>query len=450
MAAELLALYAAREMVAGHAFGPDSTWQRELEESFPYEETPDQLATLAEVKSDMENERPMDRLVCGDVGYGKTEIALRAAFKAVMEGKQVGVLAPTTVLAQQHYVTFSQRMSAYPVRVEVLSRFRTAREQREVLKALADGSVDICIGTHRLIQKDVRFKDIGLVIVDEEQRFGVGHKERLKQMRQEVDVLTLTATPIPRTLHMSLAGVRDMSTMETPPEDRVAIKTYVSEFSDELIREAILREIDRQGQVYFLHNRVYNIGYMADYIRRIVPEAEVGVAHGQMKEGDLEKAMSSFSQGEFDVLVCTTIIESGLDIPNVNTLIINRADAFGLAQLYQLRGRVGRSSRRAYAYLLIPSTRTRALNETAERRLKAMPRRHRTRRGLPHRHEGLGDTRRRKHTRRRTERPYPRRRLRAIHQDALPGRRRHASAARVRRPGGHESAGRGRHGKRPG
>ena len=372
MAAELLALYAAREMVSGHAFGPDSTWQQELEESFPYEETPDQLATLAEVKSDMESERPMDRLVCGDVGYGKTEIALRAAFKAVMEGKQVGVLAPTTVLAQQHYVTFSQRMSAYPVRVEVLSRFRTAHEQREVLEALADGSVDICIGTHRLIQKDVRFKDIGLVIVDEEQRFGVGHKERLKQMRQEVDVLTLTATPIPRTLHMSLAGVRDMSTMETPPEDRIAIKTYVSEFSDELIREAILREIDRQGQVYFLHNRVYNIGYIADYIRRIVPEAEVGVAHGQMKEGDLEKAMASFSQGEFDVLVCTTIIESGLDIPNVNTLIINRADAFGLAQLYQLRGRVGRSSRRAYAYLLIPSARTRALNETAERRLKAM------------------------------------------------------------------------------
>ena len=372
MAAELLALYAAREMVTGHAFGPDSTWQQELEESFPFEETPDQLSTLAEVKSDMENERPMDRLVCGDVGYGKTEIALRAAFKAVMEGKQVAVLAPTTVLAQQHYVTFSQRMSAYPVNVEVLSRFRTGREQRDIIEALADGSVDICIGTHRLIQKDVRFKDVGLVIVDEEQRFGVGHKERLKQMRQEVDVLTLTATPIPRTLHMSLAGVRDMSTIETPPEDRIAIKTYVSEFSDELVREAILREIDRQGQVYFLHNRVYNIGYMADYIRRIVPEAEVGVAHGQMKEGDLEKAMASFAQGDFDVLVCTTIIESGLDIPNVNTLIINRADTFGLAQLYQLRGRVGRSSRRAYSYLLIPSARTRALNETAERRLKAM------------------------------------------------------------------------------
>ena len=370
MAAELIALYAARELVTGHSFGPDSTWQQELEESFPFEETPDQIATIGEVKSDMENGQPMDRLVCGDVGYGKTEIALRAAFKAVMDGKQVGVLVPTTILAQQHYVTFAQRLSAYPVKVEVLSRFRTDREQREIVRALAEGRVDICIGTHRLIQRDVRFKDLGLVIVDEEQRFGVGHKERLKRMRQEVDVLTLTATPIPRTLHMSLAGVRDMSTIETPPEERLPIKTYVSEFSDELIREAILRELDRQGQVYFLHNRVYNIGYIADYIRRIVPEATVGIAHGQMSEGDLEGAMASFAAGEFDVLVCTTIIESGLDIPNVNTLIINRADAFGLAQLYQLRGRVGRSNRRAYAYLLIPQTRT--LTETAERRLRAM------------------------------------------------------------------------------
>ncbi len=370
MAAELISLYAAREMVKGLSYSPDSTWQQELEESFPFEETPDQLATLAEVKSDMERSRPMDRLVCGDVGYGKTEIALRAAFKAVMEGKQVGVLVPTTVLAQQHYVTFAQRLSPYPVTVDVLSRFRTRGEQRDIVERLASGNVDICIGTHRLIQKDVRFKDLGLVIVDEEQRFGVGHKERLKQMRQEVDVLTLTATPIPRTLHMSLAGVRDMSTIETPPEERLPIKTYVSEFSDELIREAILRELDRQGQVYFLHNRVYNIAYIADYIRRIVPEARVGIAHGQMAEGELEQAMSSFAAGESDVLVCTTIIESGLDIPNVNTLIVNRADAFGLAQLYQIRGRVGRSSRRAYSYLLIP--RAQALNETAERRLKAM------------------------------------------------------------------------------
>ena len=370
MAAELISLYAARELVTGYSFGHDSTWQQELEESFPFEETPDQLSTLAEVKSDMENLRPMDRLVCGDVGYGKTEIALRAAFKAVMDGKQVGVLVPTTVLAQQHYVTFASRLSAYPVRVEALSRFRTDREQREIVQGLADGNIDICIGTHRLIQKDVSFKDLGLVIVDEEQRFGVGHKERLKQMRQEVDVLTLTATPIPRTLHMSLAGVRDMSTIETPPEERLPIKTYVSEFSDELIREAILRELDREGQVYFLHNRVYNIDYMADYVRRIVPEAQVGIAHGQMTEGELERAMSSFGAGEFDVLVCTTIIESGLDIPNVNTLIINRADTFGLAQLYQLRGRVGRSNRRAYAYLLIPQTSS--LSEPAERRLKAM------------------------------------------------------------------------------
>ena len=370
MAAELIALYAAREMVNGLSYSSDSTWQQEMEESFPFEETPDQLATLAEVKSDMEKSRPMDRLVCGDVGYGKTEIALRAAFKAVMDGKQVGVLVPTTVLAQQHYVTFAQRLSPYPVTVEVLSRFRTRAEQRDIVERLAAGRIDICIGTHRLIQKDVRFKDLGLVVVDEEQRFGVGHKERLKQMRQEVDVLTLTATPIPRTLHMSLAGVRDMSTIETPPEERLSIKTYVSEFSDELIREAILRELDRQGQVYFLHNRVYNIAYMADYIGRVVPEARVGIAHGQMAEGELERAMTSFAAAEFDVLVCTTIIESGLDIPNVNTLIVNRADSFGLAQLYQIRGRVGRSSRRAYAYLMIP--RSQALNETAERRLKAM------------------------------------------------------------------------------
>ena len=370
MAAELLALYAGREMARGYQFGSDSDWLQELEESFPFEETPDQASTLEQVKADMEDAKPMDRLVCGDVGYGKTEIALRAAFKAVLSGKQVGVLVPTTVLAQQHYVTFSQRLSAFPVTIEVLSRFRTDGEQRDIVRRLADGTVDICIGTHRLIQKDVKFNDLGLVVIDEEQRFGVAHKERLKQMRQEVDVLTLTATPIPRTLQMSLAGVRDMSTIETPPEERLPIKTYVSEFSDELIREAILRELDRQGQVYFLHNRVYNIGYMADYIRRLVPEASVTVAHGQMAEGQLESAMASFANGEFDVLVCTTIIESGLDIPNVNTLIVNRADSFGLAQLYQLRGRVGRSSRRAYAYLLVPQAR--AITETAERRLTAM------------------------------------------------------------------------------
>ena len=370
MASELLSLYAARETVEGHAFGPDVPWLKELEDSFPYQETADQLATMADVKRDMEQSKPMDRLVCGDVGYGKTEIALRAAFKAVMEGRQVAVLVPTTVLAQQHYVTFSQRLSGYPVTIEVLSRFRTDQEQRAVVEGLVSGRVDICIGTHRLIQRDVSFNNLGLVVIDEEQRFGVAHKERLKQMRHEVEVLTLTATPIPRTLNMSLAGIRDMSTIETPPEERLPIKTYVSEFSDELIREAILREIDREGQVFFLHNRVYNIDYMADYVRRMVPEAEVAVGHGQMPESQLEETMIAFAEGKIDVLVCTTIIESGLDIPNVNTLIINRADSIGLAQLYQLRGRVGRGSRRAYAYLLIPTARS--LTEAAEKRLKTM------------------------------------------------------------------------------
>ena len=370
MASELLALYAARELAEGHSFVPDAQWQSELEESFPFEETPDQRRTIEEVKADMESPKPMDRLVCGDVGYGKTEIALRAAFKAVMDGKQVAVLVPTTVLAQQHYATFSQRLSAFPTRVEVLSRFRTPQEQRSVVDRLAEGQVDICIGTHRLIQRDVRFKELGLVIVDEEQRFGVAHKERLKRMREEVDVLTLTATPIPRSLHMALAGVRDMSTMETPPEERLPIKTYVSEMSDALIREAILREIDRQGQVYFLHNRVYNIDYMARHLSRLVPEARVGVGHGQMNEGDLENVMLEFAEGKLDVLVCTTIIESGLDIPNVNTLIINRADTLGLSQLYQLRGRVGRSARRAYCYLMVPPSGS--LTEPAEKRLRAM------------------------------------------------------------------------------
>ena len=370
MASELLALYAAREIAEGHSFVPDAQWQSELEESFPFEETPDQQRAIEEVKSDMESPKPMDRLVCGDVGYGKTEIALRAAFKAVLDGKQVAVLVPTTVLAQQHYATFSQRLSAFPTRVEVLSRFRTQQEQRSVVERLAEGKVDICIGTHRLIQRDVRFKELGLVIVDEEQRFGVAHKERLKRMRQEVDVLTLTATPIPRSLHMALAGVRDMSTMETPPEERLPIKTYVSENSDALIREAILREIDRQGQVYFLHNRVYNIDYMARHIGRLVPEARVGVGHGQMNEGELEDVMLDFAEGNLDVLVCTTIIESGLDIPNVNTLIINRADTLGLSQLYQLRGRVGRSARRAYCYLLVPPSGS--MTEPAEKRLRAM------------------------------------------------------------------------------
>ena len=370
LAAELLSLYATRELVDGYSYERDRSWMAELEDSFPFEETPDQKQAIDRVKEDMELPKPMDRLVCGDVGYGKTEVALRAAFKAVMDGKQVAVLVPTTVLAQQHYATFSQRLGAYPVEVEVLSRFRTKKEQREVVEGLASGAVDICIGTHRLVQSDVRFKDLGLVIVDEEQRFGVEHKERLKHMRTMVDVLTLTATPIPRTLHMSLAGVRDLSAIETPPEERLPIKTYVSEFSDQLIREAILRELDREGQVFFLHNRVHSIENMATYIRRLVPEADVGVGHGQMPETQLEDTMASFSSGEMDVLVCTTIIESGLDIPNVNTLIIDRADTFGLAQLYQLRGRVGRGARRAYAYFLVPPHRS--LTETAEKRLKTM------------------------------------------------------------------------------
>ncbi len=370
MAEELLELYAAREVKAGHAFSPDAPWQADMEASFPYVETPDQLEAIRDIKADMERPRPMDRLLCGDVGYGKTELAVRAAFKAVNDGKQVAVLVPTTVLAQQHHSTFKERLGAFPVRVEVLSRFRSEKEQAAVIAGLKAGSVDICIGTHRLIQKDVEFKDLGLVIVDEEQRFGVGHKERLKQLRREVDVLTLSATPIPRTLHMALAGVRDMSTMETPPEDRLPIKTYVAEYDEGLIREAILREVDRGGQVYFVHNRVQTIQQMAARLAELLPEVSIAVGHGQMPEDALERVMLDFSNGRYDVLVCSTIIESGLDIPNVNTIVVNRADLFGLAQLYQLRGRVGRGANRAYAYFLYPKGRQ--LGEVAEKRLKAI------------------------------------------------------------------------------
>jgi transcription-repair coupling factor (superfamily II helicase) len=370
LAQELLALYAAREVLSGHAFPPDSPWQLELEASFPYVETPDQLLAIRQVKQDMEQPRPMDRLVCGDVGYGKTEVAIRAAFKAVLDGTQVAILVPTTVLAQQHFQTFSERLAAFPLRVEMLSRFRSDGEQRRVLADLEDGAVDIVIGTHRLIQKDVQFKNLGLAIIDEEQRFGVGHKERLKRMRREVDVLTLSATPIPRTLYMSLSGIRDMSTMDTPPEERLPIKTYVAEFDERLIREAILRELDRGGQVYFVHNRVQSIDSVARRLREIVPEAEIGVGHGQMAEHELEQVMLDFVRGRVDVLACTTIIESGLDIPNVNTIIINQADKLGLAQLYQLRGRVGRGAHLAYAYLLYD--RKGRLTETAQRRLQAI------------------------------------------------------------------------------
>jgi transcription-repair coupling factor (superfamily II helicase) len=370
LAKDLLQLYSAREVLPGHAFSPDSAWQAELEASFPYVETPDQVAAIAAVKHDLESPRPMDRLVCGDVGYGKTEVAIRAAFKVVMEGRQAAVLVPTTVLAQQHFQTFRERLAAFPTRVEVLSRFRSDAEQRQIIEDLSLGKVDIVIGTHRLIQKDVRFKDLSLVVIDEEQRFGVAHKEHLKQMRREVDVLTLSATPIPRTLYMALGEIRDMSTMETPPEERLPIKTYVSEFDDHLVHEAIVRELERGGQVYFVHNRVHNIEMIARKVREIVPEARIGIAHGQMDEHQLERTMSEFTEGALDVLLCTTIIESGLDIPNVNTIVINQADRLGLGQLYQLRGRVGRGAHRAYAYLLYD--RRGRLTETAKQRLQTI------------------------------------------------------------------------------
>ena len=368
IAKDLLVLYSARQVVPGHAFSPDSEWQVELEASFPYIETDDQLRSIAEVKVDMEKPTPMDRLVCGDVGYGKTEVALRAAFKAVIDGKQVAVLVPTTVLAQQHLTTFRRRLAAFPVQVEMLSRFRTLKEQGQVVDDLAAGKVDVVVGTHRLLSRDVQFKDLGLLVIDEEQRFGVTHKERLKQMRTEVDVLTMTATPIPRTLYMSLVGARDMSTIDTPPEERLPIKTHVGEYDETLIRMAILRELDRGGQVFFVHNRVRGIRQVRQRLEQLVPEATYAVGHGQMPERELEQVMMDFAEGNVDVLVCTTIIESGLDIPNANTLIVNRADRFGLAQLYQLRGRVGRGANRAYAYFL----HGRRMTDTAHQRLEAI------------------------------------------------------------------------------
>ena len=370
LAKELLELYAARARARGRSFSPDTPWQQEMEAAFPYEETRDQLRATVEVKLDMEREQPMDRLVVGDVGYGKTEVALRAAFKAIQDGTQVVVLVPTTVLAQQHLGTFGQRFAAYPIKVRMLSRFVSPAEQRETLAGLGDGSVDLVIGTHRLLSRDVRFRDLGLLIVDEEQRFGVAHKERLKQLRREVDVLTLSATPIPRTLNLALAGIRDMSVIETPPEDRLPIQTRVAEASAGLVRDAILRELDRGGQVFFVHNRVETIEAQAEQLRRLLPQARISVGHGQMPEGALERVMLAFARGESDVLVCTTIIESGLDIPNANTIVIDRADALGLAQLYQLRGRVGRSSRRAYAYLLY--RRRDRLSDVARKRLQAI------------------------------------------------------------------------------
>jgi len=353
-AGKMLALQAERETHPGHAFGPDTKWQAEFEHSFPFLETPDQLKTIVETKIDMEQPRPMDRLICGDAGFGKTEVAIRAAFKAVMDGKQVAVLAPTTVLAQQHSEVFRQRMLDYPVRIEMLSRFRSHSEQRKVLELLREGGVDIVIGTHRLISGDVVFKDLGLVVIDEEQRFGVLHKEKFKELFKLVDVLTLSATPIPRTLYLSLVGVKDMSTIETPPLNRLPVETVVCGYDERIIRDAINREIERQGQVFFLHNRVQTIERMRDKIADLCPDAKIDIGHGQMDSDELEAVMARFVAGKIDVLVCTTIVESGLDIPNANTIIIDRADRFGLADLYQLRGRVGRAEHKAYAYLLLP------------------------------------------------------------------------------------------------
>ncbi|MEW6213043.1 MAG: transcription-repair coupling factor [Acidobacteriota bacterium] len=370
MAEELLKLYAERKLVLGHAYNEDTPWQKEFEDSFEYDLTPDQQTAIEDVKADMENPQPMDRLVVGDVGYGKTEVAMRAAFKAVMGGKQIAVLAPTTVLVYQHYKTFQQRMSAFPLRVEMLSRFRSAREQKEIIKAIEQGSIDIVIGTHRLLSKDVRFKDLGLLVVDEEQRFGVAHKERLKHLRKKVDVIAMSATPIPRTLNMSLAGLRDMSVIETPPRDRLAIQTHVVQFSENVIRSAIELELQRGGQVFFVHNRVETIHTIAELINRLVPQARLGVGHGQMSEKQLEDVILKFICHETDVLVSTTIIENGIDIPLANTIVINRSDRYGLSQLYQLRGRVGRMNRRAYAYLLIPSEEE--LTPVARRRLAAI------------------------------------------------------------------------------
>ena len=349
-------------MVQGYSFKPDTQWQKELEDSFPYVETDDQKRAIADIKHDMESPRPMDRLLCGDVGYGKTEVALRAAFKAVMDGKQVAILVPTTVLAQQHYETFLHRLAAFPVKVEMLSRFRSPREQDEILLALAIGEIDIIIGTHRLISSDVQFKELGLVIIDEEQRFGVTYKEHLKKLRTEVDVLTLTATPIPRTLYMALTGVRDISNLNTPPEERLPIVTHVGPYSPKLVRQAILRELERGGQIFFVHNRVNTIDAMKAHLNQLVPEAHVDVGHGQMPEHELADVMHRFNSGDVDILLSTTIVEFGLDIPNANTLIVDRADTFGLAQLYQLRGRVGRGAARAYAYFF----RHRKLSPTLE------------------------------------------------------------------------------------
>jgi len=354
LAAAMLETQAQRSVLEGYVFPADTPWQREFESAFPYTETPDQQQVIAAVKRDMQSARPMDRLICGDAGYGKTEVAMRAAFKTIVAGKQTAMLVPTTVLAQQHFETFSDRMSAYPFRIEMLSRFRSAAQRADTIRGLADGTVDIVIGTHALLQPHIRFHDLGLVIIDEEQRFGVANKEQLKRLRSLVDVLTMTATPIPRTLYMSMTGARDMSLMQTPPRERMAIETIVTRNTEDLVREVVLREINREGQVFYLHNRVMTIDRVGKRLAGVVPEARLAIAHGQMPSSKLAEVMRNFADGKTDVLVCTTIIESGVDIPRANTILIDRADRFGIADLYQLRGRVGRSSQKAYAYLLLP------------------------------------------------------------------------------------------------
>ena len=370
IARDLIELYSARKVFKGHAFNPPDHIYREFEAAFPYEETPDQLAAIGDVMDDMTRPMPMDRLICGDVGYGKTEVALRAAFRSAMEGKQVAVLVPTTVLAQQHFQNFSERFRQYPIKVDILSRFRTVRDQKQIIQGMAEGKVDVVIGTHRIVQKDIQFRDLGLIVIDEEHRFGVKHKEQLKKLRTSVDVLTLTATPIPRTLQMSLFGIRDFSIIETPPEDRLSIRTTITHFDEMIIRDAIVRELKRGGQIFFVHDRVRSIHAMAGYLRKLVPEARLGIAHGQMNERELESVMMQFIRKEVDLLVCTTIIESGLDFPTANTIIINNAHRLGLAQMYQLRGRVGRGKIRAYAYMLVPGSNT--MSPLAQKRLEAL------------------------------------------------------------------------------
>ena len=372
MTEELINLYAKREKIKGYKFSKDTVWQKEFEDKFPYQETDDQLKAIKDTKKDMESPRVMDRLICGDVGYGKTEVAIRAAFKACMDGKQVAVLVPTTILAQQHYNTFSERFADYPIRVEVLSRFKTPKQQKKIIEDAKKGMVDVLIGTHRIISKDIELPKLGLVVIDEEQRFGVKHKETLKKVKNTVDVLTLSATPIPRTLHMSLSGIRDMTVIEEPPQERHPVITYVTEARDSIIQDEIEKEISRGGQVFFVYNRVEGIEGIADKVRKLVPDARVAVAHGRMSSKTLEDIIIAFMQKEFDVLVCTTIIETGMDIANANTMIIYDADKMGLAQLYQLRGRVGRSTRQGYAFLMYE--RNKSLSEIAEKRLKAIKR----------------------------------------------------------------------------